>query len=153
MAKSFLLEIVTPERLFFAGEAEIVIVRTFSGEEGFMAGHSWACKMLDTGELWLREADSKECKLAAISGGFIDVRDDVLIFTDEAEWQDEIDVDRAEEADKREKEWLEKYSSEAKEQDKEHDKFEEAEFETHRLAMLRALNRKKVAFGGRRGRH
>ena len=47
MAKSVLLEVITPSKLFYKGEVEIIMVRTASGEEGFMAGHTWACKLLD----------------------------------------------------------------------------------------------------------
>ena len=89
MAKSFSLEIVTPEAQFYTGEAEIVIVRTLSGEEGFMAEHAWACKLLGKGELRFREPCSKEHRYAQISGGFVDVRDEILIFTDSAEWGEE----------------------------------------------------------------
>ena len=144
MAKSFPFEIVTPERLFYFGDVELVIVRTTTGEEGFMAGHSWACKLLDTGELWFREAGSKEYRLAAISGGFIDVREQVLIYTDSAEWQGDIDIGRAEEAGRRELEWLEDN----------HIKGASAEeVEAHKLKAKRADVRQKVAAGGIRQRH
>jgi len=86
MAKSFKLEIVTPDGEFYSGDVEIVIVRTLSGEEGFLVGHIWVCKLLDTGTMRIREPGSKEHRLANISGGFIDVHGDVLIFTDAAEW-------------------------------------------------------------------
>ena len=86
MAKSFKLEIVTPERLFYSGEAEVVVVRTLSGEEGFLADHVWACKLLGSGELRFREPGSGEHRLANISGGFIDVHGDVMVFSDSAEW-------------------------------------------------------------------
>ena len=146
MANGFSLEIVTPEKHFYTGDVEIVIVRTLSGEEGFMAGHTWACKLLDTGCLWFRETGSKDFKAAAISNGFIDVRRDVLVFTDSAEWPDEIDVDRANDAQKREQEWLEHYNAEAL-----HKGFEKtAEFELHKQARQRAENRKKVARGMKR---
>jgi len=111
MAKSFRFEIVTPEKLFYHGKAELVIARTLSGDEGFMAGHSWAFKLLGTGELWFKEAGAKDFKLAAISGGFIDVSDNVLIFTDSAEWPEEIDIGRANAAGLREQEWLETHKA------------------------------------------
>ncbi|MDR3364313.1 MAG: F0F1 ATP synthase subunit epsilon [Clostridiales Family XIII bacterium] len=143
MAKSFSLEIVTPEKLFYWGDVEIVIAKTLSGEEGFMAGHVWACKLLGTGELWFREAGAKDYRLAAVSGGFIDVRTGVLVFTDSAEWPDEIDVERANISCKREEEWLERHGPE-------NETPEEAE--EHRLAIRRAENRRKVAAGGGRAR-
>jgi len=144
MAKSFLFEIVTPERLFYYGKAELVIVKTTTGEEGFMAGHSWACKLLGTGELWFREEGRKEYRLAAISGGFIDVREQVLIYTDSAEWPDEIDIGRAKEAGRRELEWLEQHHIGG---------VSAEEVEAHRLKAKRADIRQKVAAGGVRQRH
>jgi F0F1-type ATP synthase, epsilon subunit (mitochondrial delta subunit) len=87
MAKTFTLEIVTPEKRFYSGEVETVIARTLTGEEGFLANHIWACKLLDSGVLKIREAGSKELKRADISGGFVDVHGDILIYTDSAEWK------------------------------------------------------------------
>ena len=95
MANSIRLEIITPERLFYDGDVELVIVRTLNGDEGFMANHAWACKLLSTGELWIQEKGSKEYKIAAISGGYIDVQKTIVIFTDSAEWPEEIDETRA----------------------------------------------------------
>lgn len=97
MAKTFKIEVITPERLFYEGEVEMVIVRTTIGYEGFMANHAWACKLLGTGIMRLKEAGGKDFKHASITGGFIDVKDRVTIFTDAAEWPDEIDLARAEE--------------------------------------------------------
>ena len=94
MAETINLQIITPEKLFYEGEVEIVIVRTPLGEEGFMANHIWACKLLDIGELWLRESGQKEYKVAAVAGGFIDVKDEIMIFVDAAEWPSEINVER-----------------------------------------------------------
>ena len=88
MAKTFKLEIVTPDNMFYSDEVEIVVVRTPLGEEGFLAGHIWVCKLLDSGEIRFREPGSKEYRLANISGGFIDVHGDILIFTDSAEWRE-----------------------------------------------------------------
>jgi len=147
MPKAFPLEIVTPEKRFYAGDAEIVIVRTLSGDEGFMAGHAWACKLLATGEVWFRETSSKEFRYAAISEGFIDVRGNVMIYTDAAEWPEEIDVSRAEKKEQLERDWLEKHK----------DYLADPEFalevEVHKQAITRALNRKKVADGEARQKH
>ena len=138
-----MLEIVTPEKLFYQGKAELVIARTLSGDEGFMAGHSWGCKLLGTGELLFRESGAKDFRLAAISGGFIDIRDYILVFTDSAEWPEEIDVARANAAHEREQEWLGQHDSK--------DGTPE-EIEEHKQADKRAVNRQKIAAGGRRQR-
>lgn len=96
MANTFKLEVITPEREFYRGEVEMVIVRTLVGYEGFLANHSWACKLLDTGVLKIKEAGSREFKIAAITGGFVDVKRNIVIFTDAAEWPEEIDLARQE---------------------------------------------------------
>ena len=93
MAKAFHLEIITPSKTFYRGQAELVIVPTPEGEEGFMADHAWVCALLDVGELWIREPGKKEFKAAFIAGGFIDVKGGIVIFTDAAEWREEIDLD------------------------------------------------------------
>ncbi|MCL2492748.1 MAG: F0F1 ATP synthase subunit epsilon [Clostridiales bacterium] len=139
MAKTFPLEIFTPERLFYWGDAELVICRTLSGEEGFMADHCWGCKLLDIGELWFRENDQKEYKLAAVSGGYIDIRDRILVFTDAAEWPEEIVTDRANEAVHRAEDWLAQHGIEDRDPD---------ETAQHLRARKRAQNRLAVAAGG-----
>ncbi len=98
MANSFKLEVITAAGPFFSGEAEMVVVRTLLGEEGFMAGHSWACKLLDTGAMRIQEAGQTDVKWAAIPGGYIDVKDSVVIYADMAEWPDQIDLEKAQKA-------------------------------------------------------
>ena len=91
MAKSFALKIVTPEKLFYEGEVEMVIVRATSGEEGFMADHTWACKLLVPGNVRFKEIGTNEFRSAVVTGGFVDVRGDALVYADSAEWKDEAD--------------------------------------------------------------
>lgn len=98
MANTFKLEVITATELFYRGEIEMVVVRTLLGEEGFMAGHSWACKLLDTGAMRIQEPGEKDMKWAAISKGYIDVKDSVVIYADLAERAEDIDVAEAEKA-------------------------------------------------------
>ncbi len=86
MAKTFNLEIITPEKLFYRGEVQMVVVQTVEGKEGFMAGHSWAVKLLAPGEVRIKEAGASDFKVGGISGGYIDVKDQTVIFTDTADW-------------------------------------------------------------------
>ena len=106
MPKSYKLHVITPSKMFYEGAVEMVIVKTPSGEEGFMANHAWACKLLDTGPLWIQEAGQKDFKSAAISGGFIDVMEDIIIYTDTAEWHTDIDTDRAKNTQLEAEKWL-----------------------------------------------
>ena len=86
--KSFWLDVVTPSKKFYSGEVEEVIITTQAGKEGFMAKHSWTCKILDAGELWIRELGSApdEWKIASAAGGFVDVKENMVIYTDAIEW-------------------------------------------------------------------
>ena len=77
------LKIVTPSRIMYDGEAEMVIMRTKVGDIGIMAGHQPLVTVLDY-------------------GGFVEIDGEgVNILTDIAEWSDEIDKVRAEKAKER----------------------------------------------------
>jgi F-type H+-transporting ATPase subunit epsilon len=145
MANTFKLQIVTPESLFYEGDAELVIVRTMEGDEGFMAGHSWACKLLDVGEIWIQEAGQKDFRIAAGAQGFIDVKGDVMVFVDAAEWQGDIDISRAQ----TEKERAETILSQRKGTKAGDD---DEEYNQARVSLNKAINRMKVAKGGRRAK-
>jgi F-type H+-transporting ATPase subunit epsilon len=142
MAERIRLEIITPQRLFYDGNVELVIVRTLTGDEGFMARHSWACKLLATGEIWIQEAGSKDFKVGAISGGFIDVKNEITIFTDAAEWQEEIDVERSKTEKEKAEAYLAAHKTDASDEDE--------NILKARIAVTKAINRMKVAEGGSR---
>ncbi|QHI72455.1 ATP synthase F1 subunit epsilon [Aminipila terrae] len=110
MAKSVLLEVITPSKLFYKDKVEMVIVRTLTGEEGFMADHTWACKLLDIGVMWIKEEGSNEFKAASIAGGYIDVKENFVIYTDAAEWVEEIDIERASKRKATVEKWLESHN-------------------------------------------
>lgn len=143
MAKTIDLQIITPEKLFYEGEVEIVIVRTPFGEEAFMADHIWALKLLDVGELWLREGGQKNYKVAAIAGGFIDVKDQIMVFAEAAEWPEEIDVERQKATIQRAEERL-KSAKDSKDK--------EAEIAEAKKSIKKAENRLNVSAGGKKPR-
>lgn len=132
MAKTFKLEVITPERLFFEGDTEMVIVRTTLGYEGFLANHAPACKLLGTGIMRIKEEGEKEFKAASLTGGFIDVKDNrVTIYADAAEWPEEIDLDRQERKLEEAKSILETST-------------DEQDLRLARLSIEKALNRVKL---------
>ncbi|MEG1583703.1 MAG: F0F1 ATP synthase subunit epsilon [Anaerovorax sp.] len=145
MAKSVLLEVITPSKLFYMGTVEMVIARTLQGDEGFMADHSWACKLLDVGELWIQEEGSKDYKIAAVAGGYIDVKENIVIFTDAAEWPDDIDLDRAMNEKERAENWLKMHEKPA-DNDDEHSLY----VAQAQLAIAKAMTRMGVKGGGTR---
>lgn len=88
MAKSFKLEIITPSKKFFSGDVEHVICKTPIGFEGFMADHTYTVKLLEEGVLRFKLSGSgeKDWKIAHAGNGFIDVKDEVIIYTDFVDW-------------------------------------------------------------------
>lgn len=110
MASTFTLEIVTPERKFFEGQVEMVIVRGVEGDLGILKGHTPLVTPLDIGKIKIKI--NNEFKEAAIAQGYVEIRKDkTTIITDTAEWPEEIDINRAEEAKKRALERLNAKSS------------------------------------------
>lgn len=94
---SFQLEIVTPDRQFYHGPAEKLIVRTAQGDVGILKGHAPYVSSLGIGEMKLYVDD--EVRVAAISGGFIRVdKEQTTVVAITCEWSDEIDLERAKKA-------------------------------------------------------
>lgn len=90
----FKLQIITPEKTVFDGEAEQVIVRTTVGDVGILKGHEPYCAALGIGQM--RIMQNGEFRRAATSGGIIKVSKEITtILVQTCEWSDEIDVERA----------------------------------------------------------
>ena len=96
MAESFQVELVSPERILYSGEAEMVICRTIGGGEvAFLANHAPFLGALDIGAVRIKTVEGRE-EAAAVHGGFVEVRDNrVIILSDVAELASQIDVERA----------------------------------------------------------
>ncbi len=100
MASKFHLEIVTPDKVFYDDEVEMVIARTTEGDLGVLAGHIATVAPLKISKLRIKQSEGY--KEAAIAGGFIKVaKDSTTIIVDSAEWPDDIDIQRAESAKER----------------------------------------------------
>ena len=145
MANSVKLEIITPSKLFYRGYVELVITTTLEGDEGFMYGHSWACKLLDIGELWIQEAGAgkDEFRVAAIAGGFIDVKDSIIIYTDAVEWSEDIDMERVLSEKAKAEDWLTHHEKDA----------DPNVVIKAKIAISKAITRSHVAEGGYRRKH
>ena len=95
------VELVSPERILFSGEADMVIARTAGGDIAFMTGHAPFLGELGIGEVRIQLTGGGE-ERAAVHGGFVQVnKDRVIILSDVAELADQIDVQRAREAEDR----------------------------------------------------
>lgn len=125
------LNIVTPSRMLYDDKVDMVIMRSTSGDLGILAGHQPLTTTLDYGVL--RIINNGEEIKSTLFGGFADVQPECLtVLTDAAEWPDEIDKQRAEQAKKRAEERLNKGGKDIN--------IEKAE-----LALRRALIRLEVS--------
>ncbi|MGE0541282.1 MAG: F0F1 ATP synthase subunit epsilon [Dehalococcoidia bacterium] len=95
------LDIVTAEREVLREEGlDIVVAPGSEGQLGILPQHAPLMTMLDPGELLTRRGNEET--VIAISGGFLEVRDDVVtILADTAEQSEEIDIERAQAARQR----------------------------------------------------
>ena len=94
----FTLEIVTPERLTWKGEASGVILPTIDGEVGILPKHEPYVTVLGLGEGRITTKDGN-VELVAIIGGFVQVRPDrVLVLAESADLAADLDVATIEKA-------------------------------------------------------
>jgi F-type H+-transporting ATPase subunit epsilon len=94
------VELVSPERILYSGEADMVIARTEGGGDiAFLTGHAPFLGALGTGVVRVVRPGGGGEERAAVHGGFVEVSDDrVTILSDVAELASQIDVSRAERA-------------------------------------------------------
>jgi F-type H+-transporting ATPase subunit epsilon len=96
------VEVVSPERILWTGEAEMVSARTIGGGDiAFLTGHVPFVGALEIGKVTIRPAEGAD-ELVAVHGGFVEVSHDrVTILSDVAEVASQIDVERARSAQER----------------------------------------------------
>ena len=96
----FVIRIITPDRVFYEGKAEMVEFNTVEGEVGIYKNHIPMTMIIKPGILCI--TDGEEEKIAALHAGFVEVLPDkITILAEIIEWPDEIDVERAEAAKER----------------------------------------------------
>ena len=97
-ANTFKLEVITPDRIFYTGEALMVELTTTEGDVGIYAEHIPMTAIVAPGILTITESKDS-VKEASLLEGFIEIMPDQLtILAQSCEWPDEIDFARAEEA-------------------------------------------------------
>lgn len=100
MAGTLTLKIITPERIVFEQEVDMVVAKGTAGEFAVMPGHEpyVATLALDV----VRFVHNDEERTAAVIGGLLEVRgNEVTVLTDVAELDEEIDLARAKQAKER----------------------------------------------------
>lgn len=107
----FKVEIITPDRIFFTGDADFIEFTAESGELGVYKNHIPMTTVLAPGLVTIHNGDEK--KVAAVHSGFAEILGEkVTLLAELAEWPDEIDVDRATAAKERAEERLASHDSE-----------------------------------------
>ncbi|MDY6935868.1 MAG: ATP synthase F1 subunit epsilon [Spirochaetota bacterium] len=69
--------IVTPDRIVFEGQADLMVIQAHDGEVGFMYNHAPFISELGNGEARMRNGDHTEYLI--VEGGFVEIRDNTLI--------------------------------------------------------------------------
>lgn len=109
--KSFKLRIITPDRVFYEGEVNMVEFNTTEGQIGVLPGHIPMTVIVKPGILNIYENDGE--KEAALHSGFVEILPErVTILAEIIEWPNEIDIMRAEDALHRAEERLRTRNSE-----------------------------------------
>lgn len=136
MPAKYTLEIITPERIFFRGEVESVILPTPDGYMSIQKMHEPMVAAITVGDMKLQiDGEWKQC---TTTDGFVEVRpDETIIFSQAVEWPEEIDMRRAQEARERAEERLRQKKS-------------HQEYMQNQIALARAMVRLRV---GRRNRN
>lgn len=128
---TFMLEIYTPNRQFYNGMVESVILPILDGSYGVEPGHEPVVTAIQTGEI--RYKVKGEWHVAAIGNGFAEIMPHytvLLVFS--AEHPEEIDLKRAEAAMERAQERLRQKGS-------------IQEYHHSKAALARAMARLKTA--------
>jgi len=132
MASELNLEIVTPFGILLNSKIISCTVPGTRGEFQVLQHHAALMSTVEIGSVKVEYTDAKSAKIA-VSGGFCEVKNDrVKIMVESAESADHIDTERAKAAKRRAEERLSSKSA-------------DIDYDRAKLAMVRALNRLKVA--------
>lgn len=98
---TFMVEVVTPERVLYQDEVQFLVAPGAEGELGVMRNHAPLVAALSIGVLRYRD-NTGQPKRMAVSGGFMEVIDNVArILAETAEHGEDVDVMRAKAARER----------------------------------------------------
>ena len=111
MASKLKLDVAVPERQMLSEEVDEVQVPGADGYLGILPDHAPLMTRLGSGVLSCKAAG--QTRYMALTGGVMEVLPDhVRILADTAEWADEVDIKRAEEARRRANDMLQSHEME-----------------------------------------
>lgn len=125
------LKVVTPTKVFFDDDIEMLIARGLNGDFAIMKNHVPLIAALDIRDIKIKQNGKFE--IAAIAGGYLTFKDNnITIMSDAVEWRKDIDRQRALIA----KEKAEDTLAKAK---------EAQEIDRAEISLKKAINRLKVS--------
>ncbi len=128
---TFHLKVLTVEKQFFDGDVDRIVVRTTQGDVGILPHHVPYVAALGVGSLIIIQ--NGERRVAAVSGGFVDVSaDQTIVLARTCEWAEEIDVSRARNAAERSRAVLQQKAG-------------ELEMDIAQAKLKKAVNRIRIA--------
>ncbi|MBR6670933.1 MAG: F0F1 ATP synthase subunit epsilon [Ruminococcus sp.] len=131
MSKTFQLDIIASDRVFYSGECEELVFPALDGLYGVLPLHEPLVTAVSPGELKYK-VDGK-WYYAAVSNGFAEIMPQfAVILADYVEFPEEIDIKRAKEAKMRAQERMKQKQS-------------VIEYYRTQAALNRAMNRLKVS--------
>ena len=71
------VSVISPERVLYEGEADLVVAPAFDGEMGILTGHAPLMTLLGRGTLRIEGAGGTGRRFA-VEGGFLQVADDAV---------------------------------------------------------------------------
>lgn len=96
--RMFKLKVISPDRIFYEGEAIFLELNTTEGEIGIYKNHVPMTYIIEPGVLRITESE-QVVKEAALHSGFIQIlQEEITILAEIVEWPEEIDENRAKEA-------------------------------------------------------
>ncbi|MFI3172085.1 MAG: ATP synthase F1 subunit epsilon [Eubacteriales bacterium] len=98
--ETFELEIISPDEMFYRAPVTFVEFTSVIGEMGVYKNHIPLTTILEPCVMVLH--NQEEYKKCAVLGGFVEIqKEKITVMAEDAQWPDEIDVDRAKAAAKR----------------------------------------------------
>ena len=101
------IKIISPDEMFYEGETDFVEFTSVTGRMGVYANHIPLTTILEPCVVKIHNGE--DVKKAAVLGGFVEIqKESITMLAEDANWPDEIDVDRAKAAKQRAEERLAK---------------------------------------------
>lgn len=130
--KNFQLDIVTPARTVYSGEVKSFTAPGVIGNFQVLFNHAPLLSAIGIGVIKIVDASGAQTRFAT-GGGFVEVKGNkVILLAESAESEEEINVERAKRSKDRASERIAKRQS-------------DVDMERARIALLRSINRLKIA--------